>query len=167
MSSRDVWAHTITAEALALHCTVLRGRVGRSPTTALSCLRGRVSPHTVLRGSARWHFSNFGWTRPHDFDSLSYCGKSLGQCGKTVPSGESIGCPYCAEGQCEGSLGQTLGCPQSLSAYGFPKYEYLTYPPSQPGPTRTVVVDPQMERHLVVGDTEMEWNFVVGDPQTE
>ena len=50
----------------------------------------------------------------HDFDSLSNCWKSLGQCGKTVSSGESLGCLHCAAGPWKGSLGnflgKTLGC---------------------------------------------------------
>ena len=50
---------------------------------------------------------------PHDFDSLSNCWKSMGQCGKTAPSWESLGRLHCV-GKCEGSLGifleQTLGC---------------------------------------------------------
>ena len=40
----------------------------------------------------------------HDFVSLSNSGKALGQGGKTIPSGESLGCPHCAAGRCEGSL---------------------------------------------------------------
>ena len=40
----------------------------------------------MLKGSVRWNFSNFGCARSHDLDSLNNCRKTLGQCGKTVPS---------------------------------------------------------------------------------
>ena len=46
-----------------------------------------MSPHTFLRDSVRWHFSNSGQARPHTFDSLNNCDKSSGLGTNTVTSG--------------------------------------------------------------------------------
>ena len=46
------------------------------------------------------------------------CWKSLGQCGKTVPSWECQGCLHCAKGQCEGSL-VYLGNTNFSDSFGF------------------------------------------------
>ena len=67
-------------------------------------------------GPGQWRY--LPASKPHDFDSLSNCWKSLGQSGITIPSGECLRCRHCAVRQCEGSLWIFLG--QTLSL-GFSK----------------------------------------------
>ena len=54
---------------------------------------------------------------PHDFDSLSYCCKSLEHCVENVPSGEFCGCVHCAAGGMAPS-GFSLGKPLATKPLG-------------------------------------------------
>ena len=78
--------------------------------------------------STVWRLASFA-SKPHEIGSLSNCWKSLGQSGITVPSGECLGCPHCAAGQCEGSSGIFFGIALSCKTLGLGFLQPQELPP--------------------------------------
>ena len=74
----------------------------------LHCDKWKCEPLQGAMGKCEVKFSRAGYAKLNDFDSLC---KILGQCGKSVPSGESLGCPHCTVPR--GALGKSFGSPHT------------------------------------------------------